>query len=39
MGCTHVLGYRENVTIHGEVMIMAAFGTAVKLTKKQEPIS
>jgi hypothetical protein len=37
MDCTHVLGYREKVTIHGDVMIMSAFGTAVRYTKMRRP--
>lgn len=37
MDCTHVLGYREKVTIHGDVMIMSAFGTAVRYQKMRRP--
>lgn len=32
LNCTHVLGYRESVTIHNSMCIFTAFGTAVRAT-------
>jgi hypothetical protein len=34
IGCTHVMGYRESVSIFHEIMVMTAFGTAIKLKGK-----
>ena len=31
MNCTHIIGYREVVSIYKDVMILNAFGTAVKI--------
>lgn len=31
LNCTHILGYRENITIYEEVMVLNVFGTAVKI--------
>jgi len=34
--CTHVLGYREEVNVHLDVVVLTAYGTAVKVkTSKQ----
>jgi hypothetical protein len=35
LSCTHVVGYREATTIHDDVCIMAATGTAVVLRNLQ----
>ena len=32
LNCSHVLGYRENVTIYGQMCIFTASGTAVRAT-------
>ncbi len=31
MNCTHIIGYREVVSIYEDVMILNVFGTAVKI--------
>jgi len=31
LNCTHILGYREVVSIYEDVMILNVFGTAVKI--------
>lgn len=31
LSCTHILGYREVVSIYQDVMVLNVFGTAVKI--------
>ncbi len=37
LGCTHVVGYSESATIHDDVCIMSATGTAVTLRRLCSP--
>jgi len=32
LNCTHIIGYREIVSIYEDVMVLNVFGTAVKIT-------
>jgi hypothetical protein len=40
LNCTHILGYREIVTIYEDVMVLNVMGTAVKISenKLRQPI-
>jgi|LauGreDrversion4_2_1035121.scaffolds.fasta_scaffold78451_1 hypothetical protein len=35
LSCTHILGYRELVSIYEDVMILNIIGTAVKISEKK----
>lgn len=39
LGCSHVLGYRERVTIHGDIILLSAFGTAVRFKPRKRLIN
>lgn len=38
IGCTHIIGYRETVSIFSDVMILNVFGTAVKISEGKRKI-
>jgi hypothetical protein len=33
LNCTHIIGYREVVSIYEDVMVLNVFGTAVKISE------
>jgi hypothetical protein len=35
MNCTHIIGYREIAAIYDDIIVMNAFGTAVKIKEKK----
>lgn len=35
LNCTHIIGYREIVTIYEDVMVLNVMGTAVKISEKK----
>ena len=35
LSCTHILGYREVVSIYEDVMVLNIIGTAVKISEKK----
>ena len=35
LDCNHILGYRETIHIHEDLLIMSATGTAVKVVAKK----
>jgi hypothetical protein len=36
LNCSHIIGYREIVTIYEDVMVLNAFGTAVKIKELKQ---